>query len=230
MRKNKFLRAAVLMLALVMVTSCFVGGTFAKYTTGDQAQDNARVAKWGVDVKVESNDIFKNEYKSLSDLNTVVVRSEDAAKVVAPGTAGNGLTITITGKPEVASKLVFDVQASDIFLGDYHPVEFALCQNTVPTDPDESVIVRPSQPIVKGTLEEVLEALNNKTYEPNEEINDVYQLVWDWDFSVDEEHDKMDTILGDLAAAGETTGTTADGIPFSTVMDYTVRATVEQIN
>ena len=45
-KKNRTLRAAVLMLALVLITSCFVGGTFAKYVTSGEAGDNARVAKW----------------------------------------------------------------------------------------------------------------------------------------------------------------------------------------
>ena len=44
-KKNRTLRAAVLMLALVLITSCFVGGTFAKYVTSGDAGDNARVAK-----------------------------------------------------------------------------------------------------------------------------------------------------------------------------------------
>lgn len=39
------MRAAVLMLALVLITSCFVGGTFAKYVTSGTGGDNAKVAK-----------------------------------------------------------------------------------------------------------------------------------------------------------------------------------------
>ena len=50
LKKNWTLRAAVLMLALVLITSCFVGGTFAKYVTSDNAADLARVAKWGVSI------------------------------------------------------------------------------------------------------------------------------------------------------------------------------------
>ena len=43
-KKNWTLRAAVLMLALVLITSCFVGGTFAKYVTSGSGTDSARVA------------------------------------------------------------------------------------------------------------------------------------------------------------------------------------------
>ena len=47
LKNNRTMRAAVLLLALVLITSCFVGGTFAKYVTSGDAADLARVAKWG---------------------------------------------------------------------------------------------------------------------------------------------------------------------------------------
>ena len=49
------MRVAGLLLALVLVTSCFVGGTFAKYVTGNYGEDNARVAKFGVAVQGTSD-------------------------------------------------------------------------------------------------------------------------------------------------------------------------------
>ena len=64
MRKNKFLRLASVMLMLCLITTCAISGTFAKYTTSDEALDSARVAKWGVAVQVLGNDVemFKPEY------------------------------------------------------------------------------------------------------------------------------------------------------------------------
>ena len=59
-KKNWTLRAAVLMLALVLITSCFVGGTFAKYVTSGSGTDSARVAKFGVTVKANV-DVFAKE-------------------------------------------------------------------------------------------------------------------------------------------------------------------------
>ena len=81
------MRAAVLMLALVLITSYFVGGTFAKYVTSKSGTDSARVAKFGVTVTA-NGDVFAKEYDT--DDQTVVgtiaksVISTD--KVVAPGT------------------------------------------------------------------------------------------------------------------------------------------------
>ena len=42
MKKTKLMRAALLLLVLTLITSCFVGGTFAKYTTSAEGSDTAR--------------------------------------------------------------------------------------------------------------------------------------------------------------------------------------------
>ena len=62
MKKTKFMRAALLLLVLTLITSCFVGGTFAKYTTSANGSDSARVAKWGFNdsTSVSLTDLFKN--------------------------------------------------------------------------------------------------------------------------------------------------------------------------
>ena len=64
LKKNWMLRAAVLMLALVLITSCFVGGTFAKYVTSGIGGDVARVAKFGVTVTATNNSMFKTTYET----------------------------------------------------------------------------------------------------------------------------------------------------------------------
>ena len=60
-KTGKTMRVAGLLLALVLVTSCFVGGTFAKYVTYGGGQDHARVAKFGVKVEA-TGDVFAKEY------------------------------------------------------------------------------------------------------------------------------------------------------------------------
>lgn len=47
MKKNKAMRLASVLLVLVLLTSSVVGGTFAKYTTKNDASAQARVAYWG---------------------------------------------------------------------------------------------------------------------------------------------------------------------------------------
>ena len=43
-KKNVTLRAAAVLFALALITSCFVGGTFAKYVTNGTGSDKARGA------------------------------------------------------------------------------------------------------------------------------------------------------------------------------------------
>ena len=67
LKNNRTMRAAVLLLALVLITSCFVGGTFAKYVTSGDAADHARVAKWGVTVTAHgTGDVFAKEYDAVA--------------------------------------------------------------------------------------------------------------------------------------------------------------------
>ena len=115
MRKNKSMRVASLLLALTLITSCFVGGTFAKYVTDAQGTDTARVAKWGVTVQASGN-LFGEHYYAKSDtaetsnkISASVQHSVDKeialngiSQIVAPGTKSDkGLTLSVKGKPEV---------------------------------------------------------------------------------------------------------------------------------
>ena len=99
-KKNWTLRAAVLMLALVLITSCFVGGTFAKYVTSGSGTDSARVAKFGVTVTA-NGDVFAKEYDTNDQtvVGTIAKSVISTDKVVAPGTTSNGdfVAATITG-------------------------------------------------------------------------------------------------------------------------------------
>ena len=107
MKRNRWMRAGGLLVVLTLITSCFVGGTFAKYVTENEGMDTARVAKWGVEVTV-TGDGFKTSYgkdyaESNVEGNTVI--SSTGEKVVAPGTKGTFGGVKITGKPEVAVKI-----------------------------------------------------------------------------------------------------------------------------
>ncbi len=116
MKKNKALRAASALMVLTMLTTSIIGGTFAKYTTSDSANDTARVAKFGV-VATVSGDLFGSTYKAVANGNTVTAYSKNGGtvsadtedvKVVAPGTKNEkGLTLSVTGTPEVSTKVTF---------------------------------------------------------------------------------------------------------------------------
>lgn len=108
MKKTKLMRAALLLLVLTLITSCFVGGTFAKYTTSAKGSDTARVARWGFnEASVELNDLFMTAY----DKNV-----QGKVDVIAPGTTNSAKfkftygDATVTA-PEVA--YTFTVNADE---------------------------------------------------------------------------------------------------------------------
>ena len=115
MKKNKMMRIASVLLVAVILTTCAISGTFAKYVTSGNGSDNARVAKFGVTV-TGTADTFKETYAKNDTGFTLaansVVSTED---VVAPGTSGFLAAFTITGTPEVAVRVSF---AGTLELGD----------------------------------------------------------------------------------------------------------------
>lgn len=103
MNNRKLMRTGALLLSLTMLTSCFVGNTFAKYVSEGEGNDTARVAKWGVVVTGQGN-AFAKEYEthdtSVKDSIGVSVKSD--VPVIAPGTNGEFKGISLSGTPEVA--------------------------------------------------------------------------------------------------------------------------------
>ena len=104
-KKNVTLRAAAVLFALALITSCFVGGTFAKYVTDGTGSDKARVAKFGVTVEANGT-MFAEKYDTDKDAKTVVSSRVGVAEgkkdnVVAPGTSGKMVSMKLSGKPEV---------------------------------------------------------------------------------------------------------------------------------
>lgn len=118
MKRNRWMRAGGLLLVMTLITSCFVGGTFAKYVSEGEGSDTARVAKWGV-VVTGQGDAFAKEYatddESVKDSIGVSVKSDVA--VVAPGTSGEFKGISLSGTPEVAVKI--DTTATVDLTGDW---------------------------------------------------------------------------------------------------------------
>lgn len=137
MKKNKMMRVASFLLVAVLLSTSVISGTFAKYVTEGGAEDVARVAKWGV-VITGAGTLYADSYKLTSNtpggddtadpaaapnatLSVVssttaatIKGSHDKDKVVAPGTKNDtGLTITVTGQPEVDGKITMNVRNSN---------------------------------------------------------------------------------------------------------------------
>lgn len=84
MKKNKMMRLASVLLVAVILTTCAISGTFAKYVSSTNSNDTARVAYWGFNpTTMNISDLFANAYETTVLGDTDVNALTD---VIAPGT------------------------------------------------------------------------------------------------------------------------------------------------
>lgn len=238
-KKNWTLRAAVLMLALVLITSCFVGGTFAKYVTSGDAGDNARVAKWGVSITAhDTGDVFAKEYDAIAGQdNTVIAGGE--YKVIAPGTKkDNAALVTLSGKPEVSVKVTYNAEHFSLtgnWIGDENNTFYCPLIIKVTGKVGDAVKTETINCVEKTSAAEVETAVKNAvaacsaTYGPNTDLSavagDGLKISWEWPFegtANQGQTDAKDTYLGNQAA-------TAIGLDIPAI-HIPVTATVTQID
>ena len=208
-KKNWTLRAAVLMLALVLITSCFVGGTFAKYVTSGSGTDSARVAN-----------VFAKEYDTNDQtvVGTIAKSVISTDKVVAPGTTSNGdfVAATITGTPEVAVRVSYKLDAASLQLENWKDADgkfYCPLVFKIKTPEGNQAIIGTdytSADLMKAALVNAV-ASYTKDYAPGTDLSgkaaDTLAISWEWPFETGADPDKpannvRDTFLGDEAAAG----------------------------
>ena len=225
-KKNVTLRAAAVLFALALITSCFVGGTFAKYVTNGTGTDTARVAKFGVTVTANGT-MFAEKYDADKEAKTVVssrvgVADDKKDNVVAPGTKGEMVSMTLTGTPEVNVHVNYkpEVKLSDNWtLEDstfYCPLQIKV----------NGVIVDGHKFNTKQKFVEAIETAirtyekNNVEYPANTDLSTVgdnaLKITWVWPFETATSdnptpetaaaekaaNNAKDTYLGDQAAKG----------------------------
>ena len=98
----------------MMFTMCFVGGTFAKYTSSATGTDSATVAKWDIKVggtNIATNDTFTFDlFKTIKDSNGSDVESDMSpvdGTIIAPGTRGS-FDIVIKNDSQVNATYAID--------------------------------------------------------------------------------------------------------------------------
>jgi len=226
-----------------LLTTSVISGTFAKYVTTASGSDNARVAKWGVEISGMADGLFAKTYAKNSETtiaNTVVAEEE----VVAPGTKNDkGVTFSLTGTPEVAVKIDIVVKGStketitDVVLpgGEYTDWTQAPYTSTFNLADQYNPVVFTLKDgettLATGTLAQIEAFLEGKSgeYEPGTNLSTIlggttgtYTLTWAWTF---EGNDQADTLLGNLAAGN------ADAIDgASTAVDFKIAITATQID
>lgn len=245
-KKHWTLRAAGLLFALVLITSCFVSGTFAKYVTSKSASDTARVAKFGVVIEAQDNTAFKTTYDTVDagtsvSFNSVATSTTDS--LVAPGTKeDNAVILSITGEPEVAVHVELAMTGTDVVLnaGTYPDL-------TTPNPKDKFILTEPYYPVVftlkkdgsepiSGTISEINTKLGAlpKDYKAGTDLGaefGTYTLSWEWAFAdpTIDNKDQADTLLGTLA----TSATAVPGVGvgnYSPLVHLELTATVTQID
>ena len=211
MKKNAMLKIAAILMVAVLLTTCAISSTFAKYvTTGDTVTETARIAKWGVTLVTDASGLFLNQYDANDDGSVV---SADTTDVIAPGTTNTAsITTDLQGSPEVALEIT---TAATVTLTGWTYNNSAYCP-LVFTVNGTTYTFRTGEGNATETVDQFADRVENAiiaagtaqfapdTYAEGDADIDV-EVTWTWAFSV---NDEADTYFGN-AAAGKITGVVA---------------------
>ena len=177
MKKNVMMRVASALLVAVLMTTCAISGTFAKYTSEVTGKDTARVAKWGWGENTVTLDLFKDAYDGTVD-------AADDKDVIAPGTKNTASIVWTTSfKPEVAYEVTFD----------------SITNTDIPTALEDKLnwtLIIDGTETTHATFAALVAKLQEKKYEfaANTTPTINVQIGWEWPFAG---NDVTDTELGD---------------------------------
>lgn len=218
MKKKSSMRVAVILLTLTLVTSCFVGSTFAKYFTTGSGSDSARVAKFGVMITANGA-TFAESYETdnrVAGVETHSVVSTDG-KVVAPGTKGNMASMTFSGSPEVAVEVKY---TASLVLNNwsysdesyYCPIEIKVGEQTY------KGTTYASADEFKQAVENAIAACS-QNYKPGTEMSGISAPAVSWEWVFDGSNDEKDTYLGNQVGSDK-----------AATISLTVNTTIAQID
>lgn len=225
-KKGKKLVVLGAMAALLTLIGVSGSQTYAKYVESKEVPtQSATVAKWGMIVSANANDLFANDYiKGTGNVavsrptgNTSNSIIKGASELVAPGASGS-ITFGVRGSAEVASRLTFTIP-DDAEPGAWEQVELF--------DTTPEVVYTPIKWTLRNTLDSTvgtggvlvdggnfsdvvakLEARSNYIA-PGTEVKEMYELSYVWDFQATDNpatttineaelYNEYDTVLGHL--------------------------------
>ncbi|MGN1044105.1 MAG: hypothetical protein ACI4PR_04870 [Acutalibacteraceae bacterium] len=221
------MRVASALFVSVLLSTCAISNTFAKYVSTGSSENSARVAKWGVTV-TGTSDMFAKEYAANDSSFTLetntVVSTDDNTDVVAPGTGGTMTNFTIAGTPEVAVRVNFEgkLELGDKWVDEnsnyYCPIEITVGTETF--NGNSYASAEKFENAVEGEI-----ATFSEDYAANTDLSDIsanaLSISWAWAFEDNDDVNKdvKDTYLGDQAATGK-----------AATISLNVTATVTQID
>ncbi len=137
-RRNPMMVRLLAVIAVTMMfTMCFVGGTFAKYTSSATGTDSATVARW--DIKVNSANIAITDtftfdlFKTITDSDQTSPENDMNpvdGSIIAPGTSGK-FDIVIKNDSQVNATYAIDYSVTNT---KNIPVQFSIDGTTWKTD------------------------------------------------------------------------------------------------
>ena len=207
----KSMKIALVLLALVLITSCIVGGTFAKYTSSQGAEDTADVAAWSFkfdtsetdEVDIATTDITFNLFNTIKTTGSVDNENAVVTDMLAPGTEGS-MEISIKNDSDVVADwtVVYTVNYAATAV----PLEFTL----TPDDADS------------WTTD--IDDLNDEGRFAVGDAAKTFTVYWRWSFTptVDGKTDVTDTALGIAAYAGTQVAPIVTCTVTATQVDYVV--------
>lgn len=180
MKKNAMLKIAAVLLVAVLLTTCAISSTFAKYVSEASSDEaSARVAKWGVTTTMTLSD--ENDFSHTYGTGDKLVSAfgGEGDKVVAPGTSGTlTFSYALSGKSEVSGIVNFNIEVenpADI------PLQFSLNGGSTWVDWDSDEITVASKKFAPG-----------QSLSAAEDID----IMWRWLF--ERGNDGADTALADV--------------------------------
>ena len=113
-KSSMMVRLVAVLAVTMMFTMCFVGGTFAKYTSSGTGTDTATVAKWDIRVngsEIATSDIFTFDlFQTITDSDLISAETDIApadGSIIAPGTSGK-FSIAIQNLSQVNATYAID--------------------------------------------------------------------------------------------------------------------------
>lgn len=229
MKKNTMMRLASALLVLVLLTTCAISGTFAKYTTSATSNDKARVAYWGFQAANSMNltGLFAETYGTTVD-------SVNGDDVIAPGTTGTttfafawdedttaweGAAVAVTG-PEVAYNFTVAVES--------------VCDQAIAANPNIVWALDAESDADYGSFADMINDIKalsgdpsgTKQYAPNTlpagftEEDDTHTITWKWLYET----------AGDGMAAQDVTDTTMGNAQLLDDVSIKITITATQVD
>ena len=212
MRKNWMMRIASVLMALAIMSTCAVSGTYAKYVTSTSGTDSARVAYWGFtdgsSSMITLHPLFRSYYDDLhnpeeQNLERANVKSANLERedVIAPGTTSTaqfGFYFTKNAQAD-APEVSYTFQVEAAAFGD--GIDAIKANPNIQWKLDNGAW---------GTLDDLIKGIvalsgdesGTKIYQPGElpeafdEQFEKHRITWRWIFENDENNtDALDTAM-----------------------------------